>query len=85
MSATDDAFDTMAITEVKAHFLRLADQIARTGRPMVVTRHGRPLIRIDAAEPPKPVELRGSITQRVSDDELIHATLGTWDMETWQP
>ena len=83
MSTTDDAIDTMAITEFKAHFLRLADQIARTGRPMVITRHGKPLIRIDAAEPPPKVDLR--ITQRISDDEFIHATLGKWDMEDRQP
>ena len=85
MSTADDPLDTMAITEFKAHFLRLADQIARTGRPMIVTRHGRPLIRIDAAEPPQPVDLRGSVTQLVGDDELIHADLGPWDMEGWEP
>ena len=37
MSAADPA-ETIAITECKAHFLRLADQVARTGRVTVIAR-----------------------------------------------
>lgn len=77
-----DPLDTIAITECKAHFLRLADEVARTGRALVVTRRGKPLIRIEAAAPPSPQSLRGSVTQRVSDEELM-APSADWADNVW--
>jgi prevent-host-death family protein len=42
--------DSIAISECKAHFLRLADQVARTGRPLLITHHGKPLVEIRPAQ-----------------------------------
>ena len=77
-----DPLDTIAITECKAHFLRLADEVARTGRTLVVTRHGRPLIRIEAAAPPARGSLRGSVTQLVGNEALM-APSEDWADNAW--
>ena len=63
--------DSIAISECKAHFLRLADQVARTGRPLLITRHGKPLVRIEPTEEAAPPSLVGSLTQVCTDEELI--------------
>ncbi len=37
---------SIAITEFKAHCLSLLEDIARTGEPLLVTKHGRPIARV---------------------------------------
>ena len=34
--------DTISVTEFKAHCLELVNEVARTGRPVLLTKHGRP-------------------------------------------
>lgn len=66
-------------TQFKARCLRLLDQVAQTGETLVVTKHGRPVARI---EPPmRPEDLRGSVKINMSDEELIYFSMGPWDME----
>lgn len=66
-------------TQFKARCLRLLDEVAETGETLVVTKHGRPVARV---EPPlRPDDLRGSVKFNISDDELIHFSMGPWDME----
>lgn len=66
-------------TQFKAKCLRLLDQVAETGETLVITKHGRPVARI---EPPlRPDDLHGSVKFNISDDELIHFSMGPWDME----
>ncbi len=66
-------------TQFKAHCLRLLDEVAETGEALVITKHGRPVARL---EPPlRPADLRGSVEFRISDDELINFSMGPWDME----
>lgn len=66
-------------TQFKAKCLRLLDQVAETGETLVITKHGRPVARV---EPPlRPDDLRGSVQFNISDDELIHFSMGPWDME----
>lgn len=66
-------------TQFKAKCLRLLDQVAETGEALVITKHGRPVARV---EPPERADdLRGSVTFNISDDELIHFSMGPWDME----
>lgn len=66
-------------TQFKAKCLRLLDQVAETGETLVITKHGRPVARV---EPPmRPDDLRGSVKFNISDDELIHFSMGPWDME----
>ncbi|MEJ7811437.1 MAG: type II toxin-antitoxin system Phd/YefM family antitoxin [Gemmatimonadaceae bacterium] len=50
----------------KARCLKLMDEVAATGEPLVVTKHGKPVVRIVAApaeEEPRPFvgRLKGSI------------------------
>ncbi len=53
--------------------------VAETGEALVITKHGRPVARL---EPPlRPADLRGSVEFRISDDELINFSMGPWDME----
>lgn len=69
----------IGISEFKAKCLRLADEVAVTGEPIVLTRHGRPLVRVVPVEEPK--SLKGSVTFLVSDEELIAPLDEDWDAE----
>ncbi len=66
-------------TQFKARCLRLLDEVAETGEPLVITKHGRPVARLEPLG--EPADLRGSMTTDLTDDELIYATMGEWDME----
>jgi prevent-host-death family protein len=66
-------------TQFKARCLRLLDEVAETGETLIVTKHGRPVARV---QPPlRPDDLRGSMKINMSDDELIYFSMGPWDME----
>lgn len=66
-------------TQFKARCLRLLDEVAETGETLIVTKHGRPVARV---EPPlRPDDLRGSVKINMSDEELIYFSMGPWDME----
>ena len=66
-------------TYFKAHLLRLLDEVAETGQPLVITKHGRPVARV---EPPlRSDDLRGSVKINMTDEELIYFSMGPWDME----
>jgi prevent-host-death family protein len=67
-------------TQFKARCLRLLDEVAETGEPLVVTKHGRPVARV--VPPPRPDDLRGSGKINMSDEELIYFSMGPWDMES---
>lgn len=70
---------TITATQFKAKCLRLLDQVAETGEPLVITKHGRPVARV---EPPlQPDDLRGSVKINMTDEELIYFSMGPWDME----
>jgi prevent-host-death family protein len=57
---------SVAVSQFKAHCLALLDDVARTGQPLLVVRHGKPLARVlpssrVAAEQPQ-CTLRGTVT-----------------------
>ena len=66
-------------TQFKARCLALMDEVAATGEDLIVTKHGRPVARVVAIDPPR--SLLKSVTQLVSDDELIAPLGDTWDAE----
>ncbi len=66
-------------TQFKAKCLGLLDEVAATGNDLIVTKHGRPVARVVAAVPP--ASLVGSVTQLVSDDELIAPLDESWDAD----
>jgi prevent-host-death family protein len=66
-------------TQFKAKCLRLLDEVAESGETLVITKHGRPVARV---EPPlRPDDLQGSVKINMSDEELIYFSMGPWDME----
>lgn len=66
-------------TQFKARCLRLLDEVAESGETLVITKHGRPVARV---EPPlRPDDLQGSAKINMSDEELIYFSMGPWDME----
>lgn len=65
-------------TRFKAQCLALLDEAA-SGEEIVVTKYGRPVARVVAAEPPP--DLRGSVTFHVDDDALIEPLGVDWDAE----
>ena len=70
---------TIRASEFKARCLALLDEVAETGRPLVVTKHGRPVARVVPLDPP--VSLMGSVTTLVDDEELLFSTGETWDAD----
>jgi len=51
------AVDQITISQFKATCLAVLDKVKRTGQPVLVTRHGKPVAMID---PPPPPEKRSS-------------------------
>jgi antitoxin (DNA-binding transcriptional repressor) of toxin-antitoxin stability system len=62
----------------KAHCLRLLEDVGRTRRPLVVTRHGKPVaeIRPPASRDTSFNVLKGSILRQ---DDLLSPVSGSWD------
>lgn len=42
----------VGVLEAKTHLSRLLDELERTGEPLVITRHGKPVATIYGAKPP---------------------------------
>jgi antitoxin (DNA-binding transcriptional repressor) of toxin-antitoxin stability system len=66
-------------SQLKGRCLRVLDEVAETGEPVVITKHGRPIARLEAF--PGPSELRGSARVHLSDEELAHASMGGWEVD----
>jgi prevent-host-death family protein len=48
-----DQIEVITISKFKATCLAVLDSVKRTGRPVLVTRHGKPMAVIDPPPPPK--------------------------------
>jgi antitoxin (DNA-binding transcriptional repressor) of toxin-antitoxin stability system len=57
----------------------MLDEVAATGEEIVVTKRGRAVARVVAAS--EPLDLRGSVTFNVPDDELLKPLDASWDAE----
>jgi prevent-host-death family protein len=68
---------TLTATYFKAKCLALLDEVAETGESLLITKHGRPVARIDPVQPP--ASLRGSVTFATSDEDLIAPLTEQWD------
>jgi prevent-host-death family protein len=64
----------------KAECLALLDEVAATGKPLVVTKRGRPVAEVVPYADPKP--LAGSVKILVSEEELIAPLDERWDVES---
>ena len=59
----------ISASQFKAQCLALLDEVAETGQPLVVTKRGKPVARVEPMAPPESLE--GSVTFLVSDEEFI--------------
>jgi len=70
----------VSASRFKAECLRLLDEVAETGREVVITKRGKPVAKVTPVE--SPPSLRGSVRFLVSDEELIAPLGEAWDAET---
>ncbi len=66
-------------TRLKAELLGVLDEVEASGRPVTVTKHGRPVARLVPAAEPAP--LAGSVTFLVDDETLLAPLDEPWDAE----
>jgi prevent-host-death family protein len=64
-------------TRFKAQCLGLLDEVARTGKTLVVTKHGKPVARVSPAEPVS--SLTGSVSYLVEEAELLAPVGEQWN------
>lgn len=60
---------TITATKLKAQLLGALDEVQSTGRPYVVTKHGKPVAKIVPITDDRP--LLGSVKMLVSEEELL--------------
>ena len=70
---------SVTATQFKARCLALLDEVADSGSELVITKRGKPVARVVAADPE--ASLLGTVTQLVGDEELIAPIDETWDAE----
>ncbi len=67
--------------QLRAHCLELLDEVAETGRPLEITKRGQVIARLEAPDS-EIRDLRGSVLLHLTDDELVDASMGPWDIES---
>ena len=73
----------ISAAEFKAKCLKLMDEIARTRRPIVITKRGKPVAKLVAVEPEPRKPLFGCMAGTVTFEENILEPLGVeWDAQT---
>lgn len=72
---------TIQASEFKARCLALLDEVAKTGEPLLVTKHGRPVAEIKPHKPPRAKSLIGLHKGQVKirGDIIAPAYDGEWD------
>jgi prevent-host-death family protein len=64
--------------QFKAKCLALLDEVATTGQPVVVTKHGKPVAQVLPVKAATVKPLRGSVLYQ---KDLVAPILDEWDME----
>lgn len=74
--------EQVSVYDFKAHLSEVISRIERTGAGVVVTRHGRPVVRVLPTEPPgtpRPVGMwRGKMTLPAGWDEFTDQDAVDW-------
>ena len=70
-------------TEFKARCLRLLDEVADTGEALIVTKRGRPVVRVEPSSPP--LDLSGSVKLLVGADEFVEPLDVDTDIAAFDP
>jgi len=74
------AANQIPITQFKAQCLKLLDQVSKSGKPLVITKRGKPLAQVIRAAPEKRSlmgDLRG--TAEVVGDIVYFDTSADWE------
>jgi prevent-host-death family protein len=72
---TMDKTKEIAAGEFKTHCLALLDEVAETGREIIVTKRGKPVAKVMPIEPPK--SLKGSV-------KVIGDIMNIVDPDEWE-
>jgi prevent-host-death family protein len=67
----------LTASRFKAQCLALLDEVAETGETLVITKRGHPVARVAPVQ--APASLRGSVTFKVSDEELLAPLPEHWN------
>lgn len=66
----------------KAECLRLMDEVARTGQPIVITKHGKPVAQL-VPVPTEPESMFGYMSNTVTiKGDLVAPTAESWDADS---
>jgi prevent-host-death family protein len=72
---------TIQASQFKAHCLALMDEVAATGEPLLITKHGKPIAELKPHRPPRAKSLiglhRGQV--KILGDIVAPAYQGEWD------
>jgi prevent-host-death family protein len=69
---------TVGAAQFKARCLELLDEVARTGKPLIVTKRGKPVARVVPLEPEVPITLEGSVSY---GGDIVDPTGEDWDVD----
>ena len=72
---------TMAISEFKSHALKVLDNIAKSQDPLVITKRGKPIVRIEPYRQETFKSIPGKLADTLLFEEDIVSPLGE---ELWE-
>jgi prevent-host-death family protein len=73
--------ERITATQFKARCLRLLDEVAETHRPLEITKRGQVVARLEPLERGA-CDLKDSVTFHLTDEELVDASMGSWEVES---
>lgn len=78
MTMSSSSQESLPASEFKARCLELLDEVARTGKTIVVTKRGRPVARLAPLEPVHPLSLEGSVQY---GGDIVGPTGDDWEAD----
>ena len=77
----DEPLNTMAISQFKAHALKVIDEVARTRESVIITKRGKPLAKVIPYQDSKGKNQPGKLADTILFEKDIVSPLGEdlWD------
>jgi len=72
---------TVSVSELKAKCLALIEEVSKTGLRLVITKRGKPLVRLIPIKEATPVSLRGSVHYKREAD-LLSSVDEHWEADS---
>jgi len=79
MTMTKSAPKTIPAGDFKARCLALLDEVARTGRPLLVTKRGKPVAQLVPVPGQEPKSLKGSLLRQ---KDVLSPIDAAWDADS---